>query len=235
MAVKKGEGTHEVVFSRVTIPRWGESIEGWLTRPQVRPAPGIVVVPDAWGITGFVESLCHRLSRQGYACLAVEPFSREGKPRRSAPLAEARVAFSQLPLSRLAGDVRAGVDFLRRSGDAHAGRIVVVAVGDGGPAALSFAADPSQSLRGLVLFYAPLGSRPVPPVPILGLYGANDEVVPVDEARAFSGPQVQMLVYPKGSHGFIDDERDTYEEAVAGDAWIRLLTFLESRIGGGSD
>src|SRR2546421_6245850 len=106
MAIKKGEGTFEVVFSRVTMPRWGENISGWLTRPQVHPSPALLVAPDAWGVTGFVEQFCHRLSRQGYTCLAVEPYSRGGRPKRSASLEDARASFANIPPEQWELDLR---------------------------------------------------------------------------------------------------------------------------------
>src|SRR2546422_2027778 len=158
MAVKKGEGKFEVVYSRVTIPRWGESITGWLTRPERRPAPGLVVAPHAWGVTGFVESFCHRLSRQGYSCLAVDPFSRGGQPHRSVSAQVARQAFMDQPHHRYVVDLRAGLEFLRRSGDAVPGRVAALGIGDGGRAALDLATERDAALRALVLFYSPLPS-----------------------------------------------------------------------------
>ena len=237
MAVKKGEGTHEVVWSRVTMPRWGENITGWLTRPQVRPAPALLVSPDAWGITGFVEIFCHRLSRQGYACLAVEPYSRGGRPRRSQSLEVAREAFAALPPARWVGDLRAGLDFLRKSGDAEIDQVGVLAFGEGGLGALEIASQPALAMRCLALLYASLpvaedaGRRLT--CPVLGLYGGKDDVVPPDRARAFAaaaaagGIRAEMLVYPDAPHAFVDDEREWFDPASTDDAWTRLLAFLE--------
>jgi len=237
VAVKKGEGDHEVVFSRVTIPRWGENITGWNTRPQRRPAPGVLICPDAWGVTGFIEAFCHRLSRHGYTCLAVEPYSRGGKPRRSDSLAAARQAFAQIPVRPLAGDLVAGLEFMRKSGDADPARIGILGIGEGGRAAVALAADTELKLRCLVLLYASVPvTPPRVPVPTLGLYGAKDDVVPPDAARAFAaivsreGGRPELLVYPDAGHGFLDDERDTFVEASADDAWNRLLACLRANL-----
>lgn len=240
MAVRKGEGVHEVVFHRVTIPRWGESIEGWLTRPQKGPVPGVVVAPDVWGVTGFVQSLCHRLSRQGYACLAVEPFSRGGGPRRSDPFDLARASFLDLPYPRLVGDIRAGLDFLRKTGYVVTDQVAALALGDGGRAAMGLAAGRDARIRGLVLVASPPpeidGDAHLPSCPILGLYGAKDDVVSPDAARnltaalAKAGARPELLVYPEAGHHFVDDERDGFEPAVADDAWARLLEFLDRNL-----
>ena len=241
MAIKKGEGTHEVVFSRVTIPRWGENMEGWLTRPQSdEPTPALLVVPDAWGITGFIEACWHRLSRQGYTCLAVEPYSRGGRPRRSASYDDARSSFAGLPFRRLVGDLRAGVEFLRKTGDVLLDRIGVMALGNGGRAGIELASDDEVALRCLVLLYAALpnvdGEAARVRVPLLGLYGAEDQVVPADSARTFSalvaqaGARPEVLVYPQARETFLDDERDTFDPATADDAWTRILRFLDANL-----
>ena len=240
MAVKKGEGKFEVVYSRVTIPRWGEDITGWLTRPQRRPAPGLLIAPHAWGITGFVESFCHRLSRQGYSCLAVEPFSRGGKPHRSVVPETARQAFRGLPHSRYVLDLRAGLDFMRRSGDAVPDRVAALGIGDGDRAALDLAAERDAALRALVLAYSPLptGEGEVKPLalPFLGLYGARDGAAPADAARAFAGvvaragARPQLYVYPNAGHDFLDDERDSFDPGAADDAQAKLLDFLGANL-----
>src|SRR2546423_9581497 len=118
MPIRRGEGRLGVVFSRRTMPGWGENFSGWLPRPRVPPAPALLVAPDAWGVTGFVEQFCHRLTRQGYTCLAVEPYSRGGQPKRSASLEEARAVFAEIPPEQWERDLRAGLDFMRKSGDA---------------------------------------------------------------------------------------------------------------------
>lgn len=239
MAIKKGEGTHEVVFSRVTIPRFGENLEGWLTRPQERPAPALLVSPDAWGITGFTQSFQHRLGRQGYSCLAVEPYSRGGQPRRSDIHDQAEAAFAGLPTRRLAFDLRAGLDYLRKSGDADVGRMGILAFGDGARAALDLAADPDVGLRAAALLWPRLdegaGAEGLA-CPVLALNGAQDGTAAAERTKAFAavasgaGASVEMLSYPEAGRGFMDDERDSFEPASADDAWTRLLAFLDAHL-----
>ena len=240
MAVKKGEGRSEVVYSRVTIPRWGESITGWLTRPQHRPAPGLVIAPYAWGVTGFMEMLCHQLSRSGYSCLAVEPYSRGGKPKRSSTVEQARATFAGLNRRALVLDLMAGLEFLRKSDDAAPDRVGVMGIGDGGPAALELAGDRQLGLRSLVMVYGalPQGEGELPPIglPVLGLYGGKDDVVPADAARAFAGlvakagGKPELYVYPDAQHNFLDDEREEYDPGSSDDAFAKLLAFLEKTL-----
>jgi carboxymethylenebutenolidase len=233
LAVKKGEGSHAVNFVRVTIPRWGENITGWLTRPTDTPRPGVIVVPDVWGITGSVEMFCHRLSRNGYVCLAVEPYTRVPRPVRVAPFEDVRTAYQQLSPRTMVGDLRAGLDFLRLADDVFPERIGVIGIGEGGRAALELAADPDLKVRSLALFYSPVTADSTVSAPVLGLFGADDDVVAADDARAFGtalaagGGRPEILVYPGAKRGFIDDERDTYSDAAAAEASTRLLAFLD--------
>jgi carboxymethylenebutenolidase len=240
VAVKKGEGKFEVVYSRVTIPRWGENITGWLTRPQKRPAPALLMAPHAWGVTGFVEMFCHRLSREGYSCLAVDPYSRGGRPHRSAPPDVARDAFHGVPYAQYVLDLHAALEFLRKSGDAVPNRIAMMGVGDGGRAAIDLAGDADLGFRALVLAYVPppTGEGDVPrlTIPVLGLYGAKDENASADAARTFAGvvakagAKPQLYVYPDAGHDFLDDERDSFEPRSAADAFTKLIDFLGANV-----
>jgi carboxymethylenebutenolidase len=68
--------------------------------------------------------------------------------------------------------------------------------------------------------------------PVLGLYGALDQGIPVADVEAMRAalaaagkPSSQIRLYPDAPHGFHADYRDSYREADAKDGWARMLAF----------
>ena len=57
--------------------------------------------------------------------------------------------------------------------------------------------------------------------PVLGLYGGQDQIIPVDlihqaEAKAKeAGKTVEIVIYPDAPHGFHADYRPSYRKAAA--------------------
>jgi carboxymethylenebutenolidase len=68
--------------------------------------------------------------------------------------------------------------------------------------------------------------------PWLGLFGDLDQGIPVDQveklraAAATSGQTTEVVRYPDAGHGFHCDQRDSYHEASARDAWGRTLEWF---------
>ena len=77
--------------------------------------------------------------------------------------------------------------------------------------------------------------------PVLGLYGGNDEAIPLStihamEAGLSGGSEEarasQIHVYRNGPHAFFADYRDSYRQDLAEDAWQRCLSWLNDRTEG---
>jgi len=67
---------------------------------------------------------------------------------------------------------------------------------------------------------------------ILCLFGAKDGFIPLDqvdavrEALAKAKTRHEVVVYPDADHGFFCDQRATYQEKAAKDAWERTTAFF---------
>jgi carboxymethylenebutenolidase len=70
-------------------------------------------------------------------------------------------------------------------------------------------------------------------MPILGIFGAEDEGIPVDGVRQFEstleelGKDVDIQVYEGAGHAFANPSGERYQPEAARDAWQRTLDFLE--------
>jgi carboxymethylenebutenolidase len=70
--------------------------------------------------------------------------------------------------------------------------------------------------------------------PLLGLYGAKDPGIAVDDVRAAeakakaAGKSVDIVVYPDAGHGFHADYRPSYRQADADDGWKRAIAWFQA-------
>src|SRR5689334_1022104 len=51
---------------------------GFLARPDA-PAPGVVLVPDVWGLSDLYRTFARRLADGGLAALAIDPYRKTGR------------------------------------------------------------------------------------------------------------------------------------------------------------
>ena len=226
---------------------------GFLARPA-GAAPGVVMVPDVWGLYDHYKDLARRLAGEGFAVLALDLYRRiGGKPSISTP-EEAMVWIDGLDDRQVLDDVQAAVDFLAAGPASSAGsaRVGITGFCMGGQYAL-LAACTCTGLSACAPFYgmvryaggldperkprAPLEALIDLSCPVLGFYGAEDHLIPqtdVDALRAgltASAHGGELIVYPGAGHAFMNDSRPPlYREDAARDAWPRLVDFLRERL-----
>jgi carboxymethylenebutenolidase len=70
-------------------------------------------------------------------------------------------------------------------------------------------------------------------IPILGLFGEQDQGIPLDGVRAFEGAlkelgkDAKILVYPGADHAFANPSGRNYQPETAEKAWLETTAFLE--------
>ena len=75
-------------------------------------------------------------------------------------------------------------------------------------------------------------------VPILGLFGAEDQGIPVATVRAFEatlkelGKDARIHIYEGANHAFANPTGNRYHAEAAGDAWARTLAFFAEHLRG---
>jgi len=226
---------------------------GYVAHPDVGPVPGVVVIPDVWGLSEHQRDIARRLAADGFAALAIDPYRKTGKGEIIEPFAWIRTLSDPVVLET----VQEAIDALGAHPAVDGRPVGVIGFCMGGQYAL-LAACTCRGLSACVPFYgmvryepdldparkprAPLDAVADLRCPVLGLYGAEDPLIPVadvDELRrrlAATGRPFEIVLYPGAGHAFMNDTRPAmYRPDAAVDAWLRLVPFLRETLAGAGD
>ncbi len=236
--------------AELSFTRDGTLLAGYGAWPaQGSDLPGLVIVPDVFGLTDHYRDIARRFAGEGFFALAVDLYSREGAPNLpDRPAVFAWIA--SLPDPRILGDLGAAVQYLASRAEVRRERIGITGYCLGGQYAL-MAACSVPGLAACVSWYGMLryaehnARKPVSPLelaprlacPYLGLFGAEDALIPaadVDELRTILTREEKTFAiksYAGAGHAFFNDTRpDAYRPEAAADAWPRAVAFLRTHL-----
>ncbi len=242
MSVLPHEGTHPILYGSIGVPVGSGFQPGYLARPDLSGAfPAVLVLHDIYGLTSHEKELCRRLARHGLVALAVDLY-RGSAPSRDATFDEAVTAYLALPDDRALRDVDEAYEFLMSPDVPWAvkGPVGLLGIDVGGHLALLYAATHAH-VGAVAAVCAPLAgdeerARQVAAalreiaVPVLGLYGADDELIPpqsLDAARKIGGT---WLLYEGVGHDFLNEQAAGYDPAAASDAVARLTELFTTKL-----
>lgn len=231
----------------VSIPAKGGSMPAYRAMPSGKGKfPAIVVVPEIFGIHAYIQDVCRRLAKQGYAAVAPDLFFRQGDPTKLTSIDEIRSkVISKVPQAQVMDDMDATVSWLEHSGSADPAKVGVTGFCWGGNVTWMYASH-NPKLKAAAAWYGRLVGDPTPlqpsnpldiaeglKVPVLGLYGGKDKGIPLDSIektrsvlkKGKSGSEI--VVYPDAEHGFHADYRPSYHEKSAKEAWGKMLDWFK--------
>lgn len=240
MATLPHEGTHSVMYGNLAVSVGSGYRRGYLARPdQAGRFPTVILTPDLDGIGSHEKHVARRLARHGVAVLVVDLYLDPPGDR-----AEALAAYNAISDNQAMRTIDEAYDYLR-SDDipwARTERVGLLGLDVGGRFSLIDAAHRPWVGAAAVVGTPLTGdeSRTFPvadvlahlPVPVLGLYGADDELIDretVDEAqnRNVTG---QWLLYEGAGHAFLDEVGPDFDEASSEDAIARLVEFFTTNL-----
>jgi carboxymethylenebutenolidase len=212
-------------------------------QPAHQPRGGIIVIQEAFGVTDHIEDIARRLADEGWLAVAPHLFHRTGDPQLgSGDFSQVRPHMDALTAEGILEDVDAAIARVAEAGFGLK-QTGVVGFCMGGSVALITAAR--RDIGAAVSFYGGgvsegrFGFGPLIEeakhlrAPWLGLYGDLDQSISVDEverlrtAAASSGQPTEVVRYPHAGHAFHNDQRPTYHQASALDAWPRALAWFD--------
>jgi carboxymethylenebutenolidase len=220
----------------VEFPSNGGTANGYLSVPASGKGPGVIVIQEWWGLVPHIKDVCDRFAAEGFVALAPDLY--HGESTKSPD--EAGKLMMALKIDEAEKDLRGAINYLLKQEATSGDKVGTVGFCMGGALSL-YAASKNPRVGACVVFY---GIHPnVKPdlanlqAPVLGIYAERDAYVPPSAVRELEarlkelGKSVEMHIYPGVDHGFFNDTRtDVYDEAVARDAWNRVLKLFREHL-----
>jgi len=207
--------------------------------------PVILVVQEIFGVHEHIKDICRRLAKQGYFAVATELYARQGDVSNLKNFQDIFKIVSKVPDAQVMSDLDATVAWAKSTGKANISRLGITGFCWGGRIVWLYAAH-NPSLKAGVAWYGRLVGEADPlhpkhPIdvaasisaPILGLYGAADQGIPVAtvdkmrDALKAAGKTAEIIVYPNTPHAFFADYRPSYRKEQAEDGWKRMLEWFK--------
>ena len=215
----------------------GNRFRAYAARAATPSGAGVVVIPDPRGVHPFYKDLVRRFAQAGIDAVVVDYLDRTAGIAERPDGFDLRAAIGKTTPDGIAGDVAAGIAYLRSP--AGGGVVSVFTVGFCFGGAQSWRQSAVQpGLAGSIGFYGiPSRVRDVIPqmrAPLLLLLAGNDQATTAEDFAQFdrelttAGVPHQKVVYERAPHSFFDR---TFEEhrAASDDAWREMLAFIEER------
>jgi carboxymethylenebutenolidase len=204
------------------------------------PHPAVVVIQHAGGVDDFVRRMSDRLAEAGFSAFAPDLYHREDPRSSDDPMTR----MGRLRDTNIVDDVNATVEHMRSLVDVRSDRIGITGFCMGGRVAYLMAAS-NPAFQAAVVFYGgnimvPWGRGPAPfelssgiGCPVLGLFGQDDpnpnpaDVAKIDAELTRLGKEHEFHSYPEAGHAFMNEDRPSYRDETARDAWSRCLGWFD--------
>jgi carboxymethylenebutenolidase len=217
----------------------GKPVTGYLARPKGsdrKKLPALIVIHEWWGLNANVRDEAERLAGEGYVALAVDLY--QGVTADAPPAA--------MKLSRgLTENPGPAEDNLTQAyayltQDLRAPRVGTIGWCLGGRWSFRTAQLFPADVDATVIYYGSVKADDADVaklrMPVLGLFGSKDRVVPLPMVQAFEtqaqrlGRDVTIKVYEGADHAFANPSGTAYDAPAAEDAWARTTAFLAANL-----
>jgi carboxymethylenebutenolidase len=206
--------------------------------------PAVIVVMEAFGLNKHIEDVTRRIAAEGYVALAPDVYYRS--------LPDNKVGYNELPKAialmqkledgKIVSDIRAALDFLAAKPNVNPSKIGITGFCMGGRISFLVAAELPDRIAAAAPFYgggiaALLPKADKIQAPLHLFFGEKDAFIPQDQVKAIDAKLRELKKnykldnYAGADHGFFCNERPSYNEKAAGDAWTKLLAFFRANLG----
>lgn len=237
----------DVTSSTVQLNTADGKMECYLAQPKSSGSyPGIVVIQEAFGVNGHIKKVTERIAAEGYVAIAPDIFHREAE--RLIPYSDMSKAIATMQRvvdSKAMGDIGTAIAHLKSQSNCKAGSLGVIGFCMGGRLTYLTAAHHANDIKAAVPYYgggitmgnpSPLSRTGEIKCPMYLFFGAKDQLIPMDHVNQIKAELAakkissQVEVYPDPGHGFFCDDRGSYHEASAKDAWEKTKTFFKQHL-----
>ncbi|HEY1545159.1 MAG TPA: dienelactone hydrolase family protein [Xanthobacteraceae bacterium] len=207
--------------------------------------PVVLVAMEIFGLHEWVKDITRRMAKLGALAIAPDYYFRFGvnllditETPKLLPIVNKK------PDAELFADLDATVAWAKQQGG-DTNRLGIMGFCRGGRTVWEYTSH-NPDLKASVAFYGTLTDPPNPvwpkapmqlvpemKAPVLGLYGAEDQGIPVAQVQAMEAAMkaankpAEFHIYPGAPHGFEADYRASYRKDAAEDAWKQMQAWFK--------
>ena len=234
----------EIKTEQVTIPNQDLQIDAYLALPEGEGSfSAVVVIQEIFGVNDHIRDVTRRIAREGYIAIAPAIYQRLAPGFEAGYTADdiaiGREYKNQTSASELVSDVRATIAYLKTLPQFNQGKVGTIGFCFGGH--VVYLAAILDEVKATASFYGagiatmtPGGGEPTVTQTkdikgtLYAFFGLEDASIPVEqvdeieaELKARSIPH-QVFRYQGADHGFFCDQRGSYNQGAAQDAWEKV-------------
>ena len=210
--------------------------------------PVVLVIQEIFGVHEYIADTARRFAKAGYLAIAPELYARQGDPSQYGEIAKLQAEIvSKVPDAQVMADLDGALKWAAANGG-DVKRAGITGFCWGGRITWLYAAQ--GPVKAGVAWYGRMVGQssaltPKHPVdlaaqlngPVLGLYGATDQGIPLDTVEKMKSALAtgnaaskasQFVVYPEAPHAFHADYRPSYRKDPAEDGWRRALEWFKA-------
>jgi carboxymethylenebutenolidase len=206
--------------------------------------PVILVAMEIFGLHEYIRDVTRRLAKLGALAVAPDYYFRKGDLTKVTEMPALFPLVNAKTDGELFADLDATVAWAKSQGGDTA-RLGIMGYCRGGRTVWRYSTH-NPDLKAGVAFYGSLADPPSEAMPInaiasaaqvkepvLGLYGAEDQGIPVDQVNQMkaalqtAGKTAEFKIYPGAPHGFHADYRPSYRKDAAEDGWKQMTDWFK--------
>lgn len=225
--------------------RYFEDAQGYLVYPvssidSQGKLPAVVMIHEWWGLNQNIKDMANLLAKQGFVVLAADLY--HGNVTDNPQVAMDLVQIARNDQNSSVANLQAAVKYLSLAPNVDSTKIASLGWCFGGGQSLQLALNSQEHpLAATILYYGtPLvtdkESLAKIKWPVLGIFGDNDQAIPLPEINQFrtslnqSGITNEIEIYKGVGHAFANPSGDNYAPKETADAWEKTLSFLKKYV-----
>ena len=224
----------------------GQKVPLYYAQPEGgKNLPVVLVVSEIFGVHEYIADVARRFAKLGYLALAPDLFVRQGNPASYTSIPELqKEVISKVPDAQVMADLDGCVAWAKDNGG-NIDKLGITGYCWGGRITWLYAVHNPKVKAGVAWYGRLAGDKrsltPLHPVdiaatlkaPVLGLYGAKDNGIPLasvekmKEALAQGDSKSAFVIFENSGHAFHADYRASYVEADAKEGWRRCVAWFK--------